>query len=318
MALGYFVDAEKYLGEAVASPDHPWVAKNLATLKAQLATAKTQIGELYIIGEPARRRGAGERQAGRPAAAVVADPPRQGARRRPGARARLRGVDGLGRRWSAASARIDRTGCSARRSRSRRRRRHPSRSPRPSRCEAKPAGAVGRRWRPRRPRAAARPGRIGSAAGVDHRDARAAPATAAIIRICGPVAWGVGIAGIAGLVFGAVEGVVAIKKRNEFNDHTGPDPANPLGSRRSRTATRPLPPPACQAIQDSHESARTLSIVGFVAGGVLDGGRGGAVGAVVAQGARGRLQLPPSPAPLISGRVVLLVGCSSRRSRDAA
>src|SRR3954466_1719974 len=53
MALGYFVDAEKYLGEAVASPDHPWVAKNLATLKAQLATAKSQIGELYIVGEPA-------------------------------------------------------------------------------------------------------------------------------------------------------------------------------------------------------------------------------------------------------------------------
>ena len=53
MALGYFVDAEKYLSEAVASPDHPWVAKNLATLKAQLATAKSQIGELYIVGEPA-------------------------------------------------------------------------------------------------------------------------------------------------------------------------------------------------------------------------------------------------------------------------
>src|SRR5215475_9606181 len=53
MALGYFVDAERYLGEAVASPDHPWVAKNLPTLKAQLAAAKAQIGELYIVGEPA-------------------------------------------------------------------------------------------------------------------------------------------------------------------------------------------------------------------------------------------------------------------------
>src|SRR5262245_47316503 len=52
MALGYFVDAEKYLSEAVAAPDHPWVAKNLATLKAQLATAKSQIGELYIVGDP--------------------------------------------------------------------------------------------------------------------------------------------------------------------------------------------------------------------------------------------------------------------------
>ena len=46
MALGYFVDAERYLGEALSSPDHPWVAKNLATLKAQLAAAKAQIGEL--------------------------------------------------------------------------------------------------------------------------------------------------------------------------------------------------------------------------------------------------------------------------------
>ena len=45
IALGYCVDAG-YLAEAVASPDHPWVAKNMATLKAQLATAKSQIGEL--------------------------------------------------------------------------------------------------------------------------------------------------------------------------------------------------------------------------------------------------------------------------------
>src|SRR3954467_802661 len=53
MALGYFVDAERYLGESLASPDHPWVAKNLPTLKAQLATAKSQIGELYVVGEAA-------------------------------------------------------------------------------------------------------------------------------------------------------------------------------------------------------------------------------------------------------------------------
>ena len=72
MALGYFVDAEKYLGEAVASPDHPWVAKNLATLKAQLATAKSQIGELYIIGEPAGAEVVVNGKSGRPAAAVGA------------------------------------------------------------------------------------------------------------------------------------------------------------------------------------------------------------------------------------------------------
>src|SRR4029079_10075504 len=53
MALGYFVDAEIYLGDAIAAPDHPWVAKNLATLKPQLPAAKRQIGELFIVGEPA-------------------------------------------------------------------------------------------------------------------------------------------------------------------------------------------------------------------------------------------------------------------------
>src|SRR5204863_9652485 len=42
-----------------------------------------------------------------------------------------------------------------------------------------------------------------------------------------PYAWGVGIAAGAALVFGAVEGVVAIKKRNDFNNHMGPDPNNP-------------------------------------------------------------------------------------------
>ena len=52
MALGYYVDAERYLGEALAAPDHPWVAKNLATLKSQLQAAKGMIGELAISGEP--------------------------------------------------------------------------------------------------------------------------------------------------------------------------------------------------------------------------------------------------------------------------
>ena len=119
-------------------------------------------------------------------------------------------------------------------------------------------------------------------------------------------------------MFGAVEGLIAIKKKNEFNDHMGPDPTDPFSTGASRTAARTPSTPACEDIQDSHESARTLSIVGFVAGGVLAGGRGGAVGAVVAQGAGERLRLRLSRAPPTSGRVVWLVGCSSRRSRDAA
>ena len=65
--------------------------------------------------------------------------------------------------------------------------------------------------------------------------------------------------------------VIAINKRNEFNDHTIPDPANPL-SQTIQDCNTTFLSPDCKAIQDSHESARKLSIIGFVAGGVLTAG----------------------------------------------
>jgi hypothetical protein len=84
-----------------------------------------------------------------------------------------------------------------------------------------------------------------------------------------PYAWGVGIAAGVGLAFGAVEGIVAIKKRNEFNNHMGPDPIS--GAQTMDCGTK-MPTPACKSIQDSWSQARTLSIVGFVAGAALAGG----------------------------------------------
>jgi len=53
MELGYFVAAERYLSEALAAPDHPWVAKNKGTLKKPLETARANIGELSLIVSPA-------------------------------------------------------------------------------------------------------------------------------------------------------------------------------------------------------------------------------------------------------------------------
>jgi hypothetical protein len=51
--LGYFVAAERYLSEALAAPDHPWVAKNKATLKKPLDKARASIGELSLVISPA-------------------------------------------------------------------------------------------------------------------------------------------------------------------------------------------------------------------------------------------------------------------------
>jgi hypothetical protein len=53
MALGYWTDAERHLAEALVSTDHPWIARNRATLDQALAQARTQVGEITVAGSPA-------------------------------------------------------------------------------------------------------------------------------------------------------------------------------------------------------------------------------------------------------------------------
>jgi hypothetical protein len=52
MAIGYSVEAAKYLREALAAPTHPWVVKNKVTLEKSLAQALAAIGSVTIQGEP--------------------------------------------------------------------------------------------------------------------------------------------------------------------------------------------------------------------------------------------------------------------------
>ena len=52
MAIGYSVEAAKYLREALAAPTHPWVAKNKVTLESSLAQALAAIGSVTVQGEP--------------------------------------------------------------------------------------------------------------------------------------------------------------------------------------------------------------------------------------------------------------------------
>ena len=315
MALGYFVDAEKYLSEAVASPDHPWVAKNLATLKAQLATAKTQIGELYIVGEPAgaevlvNGKSVGKLPLSSP---IRLDKGRADVQvRAPGYVSSTDSVVMVGGKREDRSYRLQREAVAVA-------------PPPPAPAQRRLGDAQAGRGDAAAPSVAMAtpppaPGRrtgIGSAAGVDHRDARARGRQ-----------WRPFVSASGGVGRGhrrhRRSGVRRGRRRHRDQEAQRvqrshrPGPANPLSQTIPDCNTTALTA-ACQDIQDSHESARTLSIIGFVAGGVLDGGRGGAVGAVVTQGARRGLQHRSSPAPLISGRVVLPVGCSSRRSPDAA
>ena len=53
MALGYWVEAQRHLGEAVEATDNPWVKKNARMLSDSLAKVRSMVGELTITGEPA-------------------------------------------------------------------------------------------------------------------------------------------------------------------------------------------------------------------------------------------------------------------------
>ena len=53
LELGNYAEAELYLAEALASPNHPWIAKNRTTLKRQLDAARANVGELSLTVSPA-------------------------------------------------------------------------------------------------------------------------------------------------------------------------------------------------------------------------------------------------------------------------
>jgi PEGA domain len=53
LALGYWVDAEKHLDEALAAASHPWVSNNRAALKTAVKQAHANVGEVRVTGEPA-------------------------------------------------------------------------------------------------------------------------------------------------------------------------------------------------------------------------------------------------------------------------
>ena len=53
LELGFYAEAELYLSEALATPNHPWIAKNRTTLKRQLDTARANVGELSLTVSPA-------------------------------------------------------------------------------------------------------------------------------------------------------------------------------------------------------------------------------------------------------------------------
>jgi PEGA domain len=52
MAIGYWLEADQHLAEALESPEHPWVIKNRDALQGALTRVKHSIGEIVLSGGP--------------------------------------------------------------------------------------------------------------------------------------------------------------------------------------------------------------------------------------------------------------------------
>jgi hypothetical protein len=251
LSVGYFVEAERYLGEALASPDHPWVAKNLSMLKQQLDSAKDKIGELAVSGTP---DGAEVLVNGKPVGSLpLLSPVRLDKGR---AEVQLRAPGYLPARDTvtiAGRAREERSFALARDPTA------PGFAP-----PAKPVP---------RPRATAQlqpesrtfpPVPVAPAT----RDAApvppATPDGADRSNPLRPWAWVAAGGAVGGLAFGGIEAFAASRKLDEFNHHTGL--VDGLFARDCGTAALNMD---CKSLKQSYDRALLLSIVGFAAGGAL-------------------------------------------------
>jgi len=82
----------------------------------------------------------------------------------------------------------------------------------------------------------------------------------------------VGVGG-AGLLLGIIETAVSRSKVSAFDNHTGPSPVSPSTTIKNCGADDPnRGGPGCSDLYDASQSARTLSIVGFVVGGLAGAG----------------------------------------------
>ena len=253
LAVGYFVDAERYLGEALASPDHPWVSKNLKMLGEQLAIAKGKIGELEVTGSPA---GAevwinGKRVGQLPLAAPLRlDKGRVGVElRAPGYVATSDSLVIVGGKREARSYTLAR---------------EPA-PPAPLAAPAPPAPApVSHAPDPDSLAPPLMDATVNGGAAPPQSVVAVAPAPPSAGSVTRTLAWVAAGGALAGVAVGTAEALVASSKRDAFNSHTG----NVNGTVTMDCATAALTTP-CRALKDERDRALTLSIVGFAVAGAL-------------------------------------------------
>jgi hypothetical protein len=244
LELGYYAAAERYLTEALASPDHPWIAKNKATLKKPLETARANTGELaLVVSTP----GAEVLLNGKPVdKALLSTLSTSGAPvrldkglveleiRAPGyepVRETITIVGGKKEQRTYALLPAP---------------------PKPVASEIHPGAVV----------AQASPGSDAGAAVSLSNAPAAAPAGE---RNAGRIAaWITGGGAVGALVFATIEAASAAGRRDTFNAHT-----TVVGGVAYHDCGTSNLSPACQSLKNDYDQALTLTIVGFAAAGAL-------------------------------------------------
>ena len=232
MELGYWVEAERYLTEALASPDHPWIAKNKGSLKKPLETARANIGELVLTVTPATADVSLNKK---PLDRSQIGPPIRLDKGPVDVEVRAQGYEPVresvtivgGKREQRTYALVPEA--------------------------SKPVVAE------KFPGAPAPDAGTGAAVTLTTAPPPAQPGKN--MRLA---AWITGGAAAAALVFGSVEAISAGSKSSAFNDHT-----STMGGVAYHDCGTADLSDACKSLKSDYDSALTLTIVGFAAAGAL-------------------------------------------------
>lgn len=260
-ALGLWVAAEADLLAAMASEDDPWITKNRATLATALTAIRGHLGSLEVWGTPTGATILVNEK-------VVGKLPLSGPVRLTAEiitlKAHAEGYSEVNRsvrilvdetarehielvRISAPVAAVASAATSGGTMR--------ETPPPDDRAQEGSGGADG----PSRPSSTLAVG--GEASATENHDASGNG------RALRPWAWITAAGAAGGLIFGTVETVMAAFKKNEFENHTGPNPNNSgmivqdcFGAKLTT---------ACRPIADAHDQAVKLAVVGYAIGGAL-------------------------------------------------
>jgi hypothetical protein len=270
MALGYCVDAERLLDEALAVPDHPWIARNAGALLQTRANARRNIGQVSVTGTPT---GARILVNGRPAGTLPLTAPLRLDRgpveievRAAGHAPFTRSLNVTGGGNETVAVTLVATGAVSV---------TPMAPPAPRATAATPPAPASSPPPPvaTSPPVVATPdppatdtSSDGAPVAIAASDTNDGRRTSLPLK---PLAFTATGLAAAGLILGIVETITASRRAADFNNHTAasPTPANP--DRRVPDCETSQPNEACRAIQTAHDRARTLAIVGYVGAGAF-------------------------------------------------